>query len=251
MPQPVEAAHDRVEQERDQRRDHEQDHGMTGRRRQHPAEQDEQRQPHELDPARNLDPRRRADRRFTPSIVLPAPPRSGRAVARPAWDWSLAEDGALALERVDAWDDPRAKPLHAQAAATRLKARSGVRYGPADVAAPGPRARRASPCPPPAGRSAAAAGSPYSLQSPSSIVLTVLVTAFGGRGGSRGAPLTPPARVAPAAGRPADGAGDLAARHAEHPAADQPEPRDRDRLLERRAPARSRSRPSARRPTRG
>ena len=69
---------------------------MTRGRREHPCEEDEQRQPDELDPARDLDPRRRAGGRFTLSIVLPAAgPRQPRP---PGLGLELAEDGSLALD---------------------------------------------------------------------------------------------------------------------------------------------------------
>ena len=120
---------------------------MTRRRRQHPAEQDEQRQPDELDPARNLDPRRRAGGSVHAIDRTTGPPQRPRRA--PVWDWAFAEDGSLALDRPEAWDDPRTKPLHPVAHGYAVEGPPGVRYGPADVAAPGLRARLASPCPSP------------------------------------------------------------------------------------------------------
>jgi hypothetical protein len=84
-----------------------------------------------LDPARNLDPRRRADGRIhAPDRTTDqdSGPPSGsvvRSLRVPAWDWSFAEDGALALDRAEAWDDPRAAPLHPHATVTRLMPRRG------------------------------------------------------------------------------------------------------------------------------
>ena len=152
--QPVEAAHDRVEQQRDQRRDQEQDHGMTRRGRQHPAEQDEQRQPDELDPARNLDPRRRAGGSVHAIDRTTGPPQRPRRA--PVWDWGAGR-GRVARARPAGG---LGRPAHETpaSAGTRyaVEGPSGVRYGPADVAAPGLRARLASACPSPSARSAAA-----------------------------------------------------------------------------------------------
>ena len=121
---------------------------------------------------------------FTQSIVLPGRGATRRALRH--WDWSLAEDGALALDRAGRPGTTRARLCIRRRAVTRLKARRAVRYGPADVAAPGLRARRASACPSPSARSAAASACRARRAAGVVIALTVLVTAFGGGGGSGG-----------------------------------------------------------------
>ena len=204
---------------------------VTRRRREHPAEQDEQRQPDELDPARNLDPRRHAGGRVHAFDRTTGPPeRPSRA---PAWDWSFAEDGALALDRAGGLGRPAHGSLRAPATVTRLKPRRG-----SDTVLP------MSP-PQATGRAVRHVPRRQQLRSQAAQArrprcdrrrdraFTVLVTAFGG-GGASTAPLTPRERVAPAPGRAADAAGDRAARHAAPPAAGQPDARDRDRLLGRR-----------------
>lgn len=71
---------------------------MTHRPGNRPDEQQEQRQPDELNPARNLD-------------LLRPDGHDGHATAevvqlRPrAWDWSFAEDGALALDPAEMWNE--------------------------------------------------------------------------------------------------------------------------------------------------
>jgi hypothetical protein len=150
-----------------------------------------------LDPARDLDPRRHAGGRIHAADRTTGPAR--RPGRGPGWDWSLAEDGSLALDRPDAWDDPRAKRLHPGATVTRLKARRGSDTVPpmSPPQASGrvvPRHVRR--------RQLEARRRRLAVLAAASVVLalTVLVTAFGGGGGSAAAPMTPPSssRLLPA-----------------------------------------------------
>ncbi len=61
-PERAEGEDERIEQERDQRRDQEEEEGVSGGLGEDPDEEDAHRQPDELDPAGDLDPRRRAGR---------------------------------------------------------------------------------------------------------------------------------------------------------------------------------------------
>jgi hypothetical protein len=107
------------------------------------------------------------------------------------WDWSLAENGALALDSADAWDDPRTKLLRGGSGDPRLKA---LRGSDTVLAMSPPQA---------SGRAVPHRSRRQQLEARRRrlavlvaaaivIVFTVLVTAFGGRGGSA-APMTPPA----------------------------------------------------------
>jgi len=62
----------------------------------------QQRQTHELDPARDLDPRRTAESAHAVDATARVV-----AVRPPAWGWTLAEEGSLALDRDDLWDETR------------------------------------------------------------------------------------------------------------------------------------------------
>jgi hypothetical protein len=103
----------------------------------------------------------------------------------------VAEDGALALDRPDAWDDPRAKSLHPHATVTRLKPRR--KSGTVPAMSPPQASGRAVPHRSrrqqiDARRRRLAVLTAATIV----VVLTVLVTAFGGRGGSAAAPALPP-----------------------------------------------------------
>jgi hypothetical protein len=63
-----------------------------------PREQQKERQPHQLDPPRDLDPRARRHLRERTAAVSLLPPA--------AWEWSFWEDGSLALDRHELWDEP-------------------------------------------------------------------------------------------------------------------------------------------------
>ena len=69
---------------------------MTGGRRQHPDEQQQQRKAHELNPARDLNPRRQSGRSAHTGDRTSGP--ASPSLRPPVWDWSFVEDGALALE---------------------------------------------------------------------------------------------------------------------------------------------------------
>src|SRR5207302_7381431 len=94
---------DRAEQERNQQRDEEQEDDVTDRARHHPQKKEHQRQPDELDPARDQDLRRpgghASDRT---AVVVPLRP--------PAWDWDWLEEGNLALARDEIWEERRVRP---------------------------------------------------------------------------------------------------------------------------------------------
>ena len=91
-PDPLERPDERIEQERDERGDEEEEDDMTRRRQEHPREDQQERQAHQLDPARHLNARRAAEgahRNDATARVVPIRP--------PDWDWSFSTDGALAL----------------------------------------------------------------------------------------------------------------------------------------------------------
>ena len=84
----LEGTHERIEQERHEGRDNEEKDDVSGRAREHPREDEQHRQAHQLHPPRDLDPR--AHRRDA---------TAARRVSRPPdWDWSWTADGALALK---------------------------------------------------------------------------------------------------------------------------------------------------------
>ena len=223
---------------------------MTRRRRQHPAEQDEQRQPDELDPARNLDPRRHADGRIhafdrTTGPRERPPPRPGLGLE------PRRGRRARARSRRTPGTTRAPSPLHARATVTRLKPRRGSDTVRA-MSPPQASGRAVRHRPAVAGSSKpGGAGSPSSLRSPSCSCFTRARHRLRRRRRLGCADDSAGKRVAPAAGRAADAAGDLAARHAAPPAPGEPEPRHRDRLLERRGRRARARRRSARRRTRG
>src|SRR5581483_8423534 len=104
QPEHPQRSHDRVEEQRDQRGDEEDEQRVTGRARQDPAEHEQQRQADKLNPARDLNPRRPGGRsgHSGDATRRPTPPERRRAGSG---DWL---DGALALDP-GAWDDPRLK----------------------------------------------------------------------------------------------------------------------------------------------
>src|SRR4029079_15300770 len=81
----------------------EQEDHVTDRPGDHPEEEQYDRQSHELDPAWDDDLRRpggHADDR-TAEVVHLRPP---------SWDWHWAEDGNLALDRHELWEEPLEDP---------------------------------------------------------------------------------------------------------------------------------------------
>src|SRR3954470_10541881 len=98
---PLDDRDDRAEQQRDQQRHEEEEDDVTPRARHDPQKQQENRQAHQLDPARDLDLRRAgghvADRT---AVVVPL-----RGAAWD-WDWSTATDGTLALDSAELWTEP-------------------------------------------------------------------------------------------------------------------------------------------------
>ena len=99
-PHPAEPADERVQEQRHEPGDEEEEDDVTRRPRDHPQKQQQEREPDELDPARDLDLRRPAGHgsHRSASVVRLRPP---------PWDWSAFEDGSLAL-------DPDTMPLHGQ-----------------------------------------------------------------------------------------------------------------------------------------
>ena len=76
---------------------------MTDRLREHEHEQQHERQADELDPARDLDFRGPVGHGSDSTARV-------RRLRPPAWDWSFAEDGALALDRHELWEEPVSSP---------------------------------------------------------------------------------------------------------------------------------------------
>ena len=114
-PRPAEAADDRVEQQRDQPGDEEKEDDVTHGAGDRPRHDQHERQPDELDPPRDNQPRR-------PSRVHADDRTAGASASAraAAWDWSFLEDGALALDRHELWTDveppPRLRLLQAKVA---------------------------------------------------------------------------------------------------------------------------------------
>ena len=129
-PERAERPDDRVEQQRYQCGHAEEEHRVSGRLRERPGEEHEHRQPDELNPAGDLDSRRAG-------LSAHADDRTrARGPARPpAWDWSWAEDGALALDPDASWEPPQ-RPA---ATVTRL---NGARPSGTVLGMPPPRAQR-------------------------------------------------------------------------------------------------------------
>src|SRR5919198_550586 len=97
-PHAPEPAHERVQEQRDERGDEEEEDDVTRRARYNPDQEQQNRKPDELDPARDLDLRRPAGHgsHRSASVVRLRPP---------PWDWSAFEDGSVALDPL--WEDPR------------------------------------------------------------------------------------------------------------------------------------------------
>src|SRR5438876_838674 len=98
-PCPAEPADDRVEEERDQAGDDEEEDGVTHRAGDRPRDEQDKRQADELDPARDNHLRRPSRLHGVDGTAAARRPK------RPAWDWSFFEDGALALDRHERWAD--------------------------------------------------------------------------------------------------------------------------------------------------
>src|SRR5581483_6022572 len=80
-----------------------------------PQQEQQHRQPHELNPARDDEPRRPAEGAHAGD--------SSAAVARlrpPDWEWSFATEGSLALDLAHAWDEPRLKAVPEPATVPRM-----------------------------------------------------------------------------------------------------------------------------------
>ena len=99
-PGPPEQPHDGVEQQRHQRGDEEDEDDVSRRRRQHPRQHRQSGRPTSCTqrgictlsaPAR--------------SYELIVAPLAGR-FSGPGWDWTFMEDGALALDRHELWEEP-------------------------------------------------------------------------------------------------------------------------------------------------
>ena len=234
----------RVEQERDQQRDEEQEDDVTDRARHDPQEQQDQRQPDQLDPARDLHLRRPgghvSDR--TADVIRLRPSRP------PDWDWDWAQDGNLALDRHEIWEE---SPTLGSGCRNRVGARKRqVRYGAADAGPRPPGLCGASACIPQA--QAHASPCPEAHRPDRRDRRTARHAARDGvrperdQGGLTGAtgPVEPPAP-----GRPADAADGRPAQRPAHPAARRAEPRDGDRLplLRRRRAAAEPARPAGER----
>ena len=84
----LEPANERIEQQSHEGRNHKEEHHVSSSTRHHPREDEQQWEPHQLEPARDLDPRaHRGDATAATRLLRP-----------PDWDWSFASDGALALK---------------------------------------------------------------------------------------------------------------------------------------------------------
>src|SRR6266480_3202172 len=100
-PDPLDDPDDRTQKQRDQQRDEEEKDDVTDRAGDDPKKQQQNGQPDQLDPARDLDLRRpggHADDRTAVVVRL-----------RPAdwdWDWSQSIDGSLALDPAELWIEP-------------------------------------------------------------------------------------------------------------------------------------------------
>ena len=156
---------------------------MTDRAGDRPGQQEHEREGDQLDPARNLDrgglaaPTDDRRRRFRHESDRTA--RSRRPQG-PVWDWSFAEDGNLALDRHDLWEEipstPRLRLLQSPAVAHSLRQPQASVTVPAMPQSPGParRARRAQ------RRSAHRLRRFAGLTAVAAVgVVTLLVTAFG------------------------------------------------------------------------
>ena len=144
-PHSSEPPHQRVEQEGDEERHEEEEDHVTHRSRHHPDQQKQERQPDELHPSRNLDPRRRGARRSQGGIRHPSDGIArARRIRDGAWDWSFLEDGAVALDRHELWVEPPVRsrrPLSQAPPVLRLPLPSSFDTVPRDM----PRARRGVP----------------------------------------------------------------------------------------------------------
>src|SRR5439155_21625772 len=118
----LQRTHERVEQQRNEPGDEEEEDDVTRRAQENPREQEQQRQADQLDPAWDHDPRRAAegahtrDRSRTEALVVPIRP--------PESDWSFASDGALALKPDQGFGTfPRMSPPvpHRRARTTRRR----------------------------------------------------------------------------------------------------------------------------------
>ena len=195
-PDPPQSPHERVQEERDQRGDEKEENNVTDRARHDPQADQHERQSDQLDPA--------SDNHFRRPIGHVADGTAG-ATRPPPWEWSFAEDGALALDSHELWTDieaPRRLFLLQAKVPGELKPRSSS-------ASVRPMPRRA-----PAGRRTARRPQRrhhehrvrrFAFLTVISIVLvvTLLLTAFGNAPQERAAFLAPaPAQRLLPAGRP-------------------------------------------------
>ena len=105
-PHASQSADERVEEQGDEQRHEEEEDHVTNRSRHDPQEHEQQRQPHELHPARDRDPRRSAGARHASDGIAQV-----RRIRDDAWDWSFSEDGSLALDRGDLWIEPEVQTV--------------------------------------------------------------------------------------------------------------------------------------------
>src|SRR5439155_775920 len=107
-------AHERIQEQRDQQRDEEEEDDVTHGARDHPEKEQQHRQADELDPARNDGLRRgrghSSDR--SAEVVQLRPP---------SWDWSWAEDGALALDLYEVWEE---RPVQSRFPVSQIRPRT-------------------------------------------------------------------------------------------------------------------------------
>src|SRR6266508_2940455 len=104
-PDPLDEGHDRAEQERDQQRHEEEEDHVTDGARHHPQQEQQDGQPDQLDPARDLDLRRpggHANDR-TAVVVRLRPPEWD-------WDWSRSLEGSLAIDPAELWVETPPRP---------------------------------------------------------------------------------------------------------------------------------------------
>jgi hypothetical protein len=105
-PHPSKSPNERIQKQRDEQRDEEEEHHVTHRAGHDPREYEQERQPDELQPARNLDARGRRPGRLDGGARHASDGTAEiRRIRDDAWDWSFLEDGGLALDRHELWVD--------------------------------------------------------------------------------------------------------------------------------------------------
>jgi hypothetical protein len=129
-PHPPKPPDERIQKQRDQQRHEEEEDHVTYGAGHDPRKDQQERQPDELHPARNLDARGGRSGRLDGGARHASDGTAEiRRIRDDSWGWSFLEDGGLALDRHELWVEPAAPNRLIPAAGTpqATRGRAGLR----------------------------------------------------------------------------------------------------------------------------